>query len=158
MDWHIAENQLHCNWKNLILTRAHSNELFFSPRCLLWDENYQASKKVQADLPAERAHKVNYIVLSNLALIGKGNKPEPTDLGGLFELEEDWYWRDGFKRQAYKYHMDPDDEDEKYEESKVYEEDDDEELTEDESTAKNPSRGLKRERPESMNLATDQKK
>lgn len=54
--------------------------------------------------------------------------------------------------------MDPDDEDEKYEESKAYEEDEEDELAEDESRAKDLSRGLKRERLESMNLATDYKK
>lgn len=54
--------------------------------------------------------------------------------------------------------MDPDDEDEKYEESKAYEEDEEDELAEDESRAKDLFRGLKRERPESMNLATDHKK
>lgn len=139
------------------LARIQTNSLF-PQRCLLWDENYQASRKVQADLPTEHAHKLNYIVLNNLALIGKGNNPEPTDREKLFELEEDWYWRDGFKRQAYKYHMDPNDEDEKYEESKAYEEDEEDELAEDESKAKDLSRGLKRERPESMNLATDHKK
>lgn len=60
------------------LARIQTNSLF-PQQCLLWDENYQASRKVQADLLTEHAHKLNYIVLNNLALIGKGNNPEPTD-------------------------------------------------------------------------------
>lgn len=88
------------------LASIQTNSLF-PKRCLLWNENYQASMKVQADLPAECAHKLNYIVLNNLALTGMGHKPEPTDRGELFELEEGWYWRDGLKR-----HVDQNDEDE----------------------------------------------
>lgn len=148
------------------LVRIQTNSLF-PQRCLLWYENYQASKKVQADLPAERAHKLNYIVLNNLALTGKSNKPEPTNREELFELEEDWYWRDGLKKRAYKYYIDPDDEDEEYgeygeceeyEEYEESEEDDEDDLAEDETRAEDLPRGLTRERPETMDLATDHKK
>lgn len=120
------------------LVRIQTNSLF-PQRCLLWDETYQGSKRVQEDLPAQHAHKLNYIVLNDLTLKGK-SKPGPTDREELSELEEDWYWREGLRRRSGKYVMDPHDEDDLAEEG--------------ETRAENVPRGLKRERPENMELAS----